>query len=1258
MNPLLDRLSVVRRRFRVVTVLSGVFAVTAFAIGAATLLGLFDYSNYLPRLIRATALVGILAGAGALFFKLLIDPLARRSDNLSLALRIEEMHPELNDALASTIQFLENPDSPVAGDPAMRAKAIEKATKQCASFDFFAILDYRFLGLAALAVVVTVAAAAHFLYHEPELSRTALLRVVDPFGNHPWTVVDVPDAAQRIAVGQPFRLKALFAGVIPANAKIEVQEKDRFTKKFKSRPDTIAPVKIDSTKRAGSIVMPLDVTQRPLEFRYRILAGDGSFPPRSGWQTIEVLEPPTYIERNGQPSPQITLHYPRYTGLPSPAKMSPGTRHIGEIIQGTEIEFHAAVDRPLKSAVIEIKPLDASLRLASIVGFIGQPSLLPQMSPMAFQHAFSWFHPITLDADRTKLSARFRPWVAGSYAVHLVDDNGLIRIYDAEMRVAIDPVPVVQLRRPSVSQSYLPTAEIPVKLLAEDDVFAVRQVFLEYRKKNAQGDWLDAPTRMTIHDPNSNAILLRGITKSAVPFEQVLPVRPKKLDLTMVWKLNKRFKPGEIISLQAGADDFCDIFTPRRPGRSHEVEIRIVSPDQLDRELDKNLAQVQQELAALKKLEDEAQKLLDDIPKDKQDAKALDQAIEAAQKVRQVQERIGAKADEGLRDKLDKMQQTIKDNKLPGSEVQDQVKAIAQELERLAQEDFPKLEQDLNDLRKDLAGASKKSNDKKSPLEKSKESNKDIQKTLNDLAKSLDRWSDLAQLKGQARDLQEKQEALAKETNEAAQKKNAAKLRELAGQQRKLENDTKDLLDRIREVKKQQDDIAVKEQGNAEEGDEDAKQRAEDAKDASKRLNKARGVAASEELNKKMANAADELNQNQPDGAEQKQKQAAKTLDRVAKALEGEKDDDIDRLRRAQKQANAAQENLDKLKRKVDDAQKNQKAAGNPEDRKQQAEDLRAAADDLREQARQLQRLQEKKAARELQRAAEDLDKAAKKLEAGEAGEAENLEAEAQEHIEKAQKELEHLRQELAREQLAQIEDRLKGLRERQFATMDETKDLHDKVAMKNQWSRGLIERLEGQRQTQTGLAKETQSLEEKLKGALVFEHILKKAGKSMEQAGERIGERKKDAKDWLAQPFDKDGLAQEKKGFDETLKLQKLATDRLDRLLDAIKDTPPQVAKQEKKEPPKKNPDEKDPPEPKNGIRPQDGIPPMAQLKALKAEQEEVYERTKTFARENPDPNNLDDNRQKELRELTEEQGRLRQLFEQMTNRRDGDMP
>lgn len=1289
-SPLLHRLAVVRTRYRLVTFASGIFATAAFVVGVITLVGLADSMNHLPRFIRAAALCGLLAGTGFLIYQLLVYPLGRRSDNLSLALRIEDQHPELNDALASTIQFLENPNSPLAGDPALRERAIAKATHQASSFDFHAILDYRFLGITAAALLVTVAAAGHFLYHEPELSRTALLRVADPFGNHPWTNISVPDPQVRIAVGQPFKLRGELAGVVPGTAKIEMQAKNPITKKYENRPDMLVPVKAGSSKRSGSFATMLDVSQKPLEFQYRVTSNDGSFPPRRGaWHTVAVLPPPAFSELDGLPSPQIRLHYPDYTGLDSPKDLSPGTRHL-DMIQGTVVEFRAAVDRPLKSAVLEFKPVDPSLRLStlcSLVGGIGGQSLLPKLGAVA-THG-SWVQEITLDPTGTKLSANFRPWIAGVYTIHLADENNppLTKSYEADLRVAVDPIPTVQMRRPVSSQSYLETAEVPVRIVAEDDLFAVRSIFLEYRKKNAQGDWVDAaPTRVTLYDPATHGAALRALTGIAAPFERLAPMRAKRLEAGKNWALKSMFKVGDIVAVHGAADDFCDLFPSRQPGHSHEVEFRIVSNDDLAREVDQKFAEVQQDLAAIKQIEDEVQKLLDAIPKNKDDpkenAKALDQAIEAAQKAKQVKERLGNRPDEGVRDKLAKIEQTMKDNKLPESELKDQVKGVAAEVERLVQEDFPKLEQDLADLRKELAGA-QKSKDDKSPLDKSKESNKDIQKSINDLAKSLDRFADLQQLRADLRNKMDAQQALADRTDklnkdmdklnkeaELADTKQAKKLIEdekqklrdeagaIAGDQKKLQEEMKNLMSKMDQVKRRQKEVEREEKARAEDGDKDAVQRAADASDAAKKIDAAKNAAGTKDdpkLDKQMADAAEALKRADPRGneARQKQAEAKKTMDQMMAALDGKKDDE-DRLRRKQKDADIAQEKLGDVRKQIGKMQNQPK--GQKIDPKQQAKDLRQAAEDLKDEARRLMRLQEPKAARELQRAADELENAAKKVEAGE--NADQEEAKAQEHIANAEQQLQHLQEELAREQLARIGDRLKGLKERQDAALERTKELQKKTEAN--WTRGLVEALGGDQKSQVGLAGETQSLEEKLKGAAVFEHILKKAGKAMTQAADSMTEHKEVAKQIQVAGNDPDALkklrSDDKARFDETLKQQKMAADRLDRLLEALKDTPPQVAK---KDPPKdqKNPEGKqEPKEDQGGMRAQDGIPPMAQLKALKAEQIEVFERTKDFARANPDPMNLNDAQQRELRELTEEQGRLRQLFEQMTRKKDGD--
>ena len=263
---------------------------------------------------------------------------------------------------------------------------------------------------------------------------------------------------------------------------------------------------------------------------------------------------------------------------------------------------------------------------------------------------------------------------------------------------------------------------------------------------------------------------------------------------------------------------------------------------------------------------------------------------------------------------------------------------------------------------------------------------------------------------------------------------------------------------------------------------------------------------------------------------------------------EGKKDDEL-RLKKKQKDAQAVQDKLDniaaaqeKLTKKVRDAQKIE----DPEARKAELKCLGEEQEKLKEEAqknaRELSRLNEERASQELNRAAQEMANAAEKLADGE-NPAQDQE-EALNRLEEAQKKLQNFQEELAREQLAKIEDRLKGLKERQDAALERSNELHKKVLRQNQWTKGLLPTLKGDQSSQEGLAKEADSLREKIKEAKVFEHILAKAAKSMEEAAKVMDKRLDEARD-RTEKFGKEELADENKRDEDTRKLQSQASQR-----------------------------------------------------------------------------------------------------------------
>ena len=66
-----------------------------------------------------------------------------------------------------------------------------------------------------------------------------------------------------------------------------------------------------------------------------------------------------------------------------------------------------------------------------------------------------------------------------------------------ELRILKDPVPEIKLVKPGTTVTSKPDGKVAFKFNVTDDLFAVKSVFLEYRRKSADGDaarqWADAP---------------------------------------------------------------------------------------------------------------------------------------------------------------------------------------------------------------------------------------------------------------------------------------------------------------------------------------------------------------------------------------------------------------------------------------------------------------------------------------------------------------------------------------------------------------------------------------------------------------------------------------------------------------------------------------------------------------------------------------------------------------------------------------------
>lgn len=1272
MNPLLRRLASVRRRVRFLEGWRGLCAVLALVVGVATAAGLLDWYVNLPSLPRALVLTGLLGGAGFLAYRTLYLPLARPCDDLTLALRIEEQYPELNDALASTVQFVQQPaDSPTAGSPGMREKAVRQALEKAASLDFMRIVNTRGIYLLTAAAALLAGTAGYFLLFHTTFAWTALCRLAEPFGPHTWTRVamDRPPPT-RVAIGQPYVLFGTVEGIVPAQATIEIMGQ--------TRTDKVVP--ITRSGSAGAFRTALDMTQAKGEFRFRIVANDGSFPPRAGvWHTVKVLPPPSLVDLDGEASPQVALYVPKYTDLASPIQLTPGTRHI-EALAGTKVVLRARADRPLKAAQISYAPENPLLAKAAMLSALGQADVLGGIA--AFVAGTPVWAPVPAEfenQERTTFRITFMPWITGSYVLSLLDDDDLPQHFTGGLRVVVDPIPIVKLQRPGSTLTVQPDAEVAFAFDVEDATFAIRSVFVSYRRKTAEGTWAEeGPQRTTLYaGPSYGRALPRVLgLVGKMPAFGPIKLRPKRLNVASRWALRNQFKEGETVVLQVCADDFCDVYAVREPGRSHEVELRIVSKFELAKAVDEKLAEAQQELARMQKMQKNAADLVKDLVEKKTiTQKEVDQVVEAEQMQRQVQERVGTRPDEGLRGELQKLLQMLKDNKMTDGEARIRAGMLKGELDRLAQQELQQALPKLAEARKALATEEQKGGkatpetkgtEPKEPetkgggkearqaLDKAAELQRKAQKSLDELARAMNPWASMQQIRAEARDQREKQLALKQKLEELqGRKKDEEKVAPLNPEELKLYRDEMNkFAEAQKNLGKRADDLAkmMKDahQKRVEQKDAEAAQR---LKDALRQMEK-------DPLASRMRDVARDLEGKTapPQKALQQQERAAKDLEKVIAALEGRGDDVTERLIKQREKAGKAMDRLQKkmrdLEKKVADAKK----IADPQERLQKMKQLAKEHDALRqemeEQARQLARLQEQRASNQLQGAAEDIDRAARKLGQGDPGEQERQEA--KDRVKDAQKKFNENEQELAREQLAKIADRLKALKERQDAAVERSKDFHKRLMAKKFWADEYADSIGGDAEAQKGLAKDADTLREKIKQAKVYEHLLDRSARDMEKAAEIMEERKADglanrADPKLGQLMEKEELENEDRLNGETVKYQKRAAQRLGHLLEALKQ---EIAKlDEKKKQREQNPEQGDQPDQQGPpMRAADGIPPMAQLKALRAEQLDVNERTADFAKRHPNTDNLTPAQRRDLEQIQQDQDRLYRLFQEVT--------
>jgi hypothetical protein len=1258
MNPLQVRLAALRRRLRLVITFRGACWLLAILLIALALTGLLDWwvPGHLPSLVRAILLSAALAVAGYVAYRYLVSPLQASADDLSLALRVEAHYPILNDALGSAVQFLEEPTPAAeASSPSLRRKSIERALGFAGDFDFRAVVNSRGMGLAGLStfasgLLVLVLALAY-----PQPSWTALLRFADPFGGHDWplqTQLSV-QARDRIARGELFEIRASVSGVIPERAIVAFR--------FTGGTPFEQGYAIGRDGPAGSFVARMEAGRIQHDFDFQVRANDATV----GWSHVEVLPPPQLVPLDGRPSPQVHVRPPAYTDVPE-QDLPDGTSSI-EAAAGTQVRVRAAVDRPIVRAWLEypgdLQPLLSELHAVTAVSTSVAPlPLFPATGIALLSNGGSaslMQFPAEIDGDGQVLTLDFPARISGTFALHFEDDRGISNSRLLEIHAVMDPAPVVHIERPARSQDsldILPDAEVTLHVQAEDLTYAIRSVYLEHRQKGSDGAAAE-PGHLMLYDHEVlERALPRLLPMASLRGSSSLRLRSPRLDIERRWSLaGLHLQEGDVVTLRACADDFDDVTVGKKPGCSEEVELRVVGRDLLDNLLDRAQAQIEQEIARLRKEQQEALEKV--IPAERQwanqsplEPKHLDDLIQAEQIQEQMRTRVGTRV-EGLRAQVARVLQTTRDNHFPRSSTQDRMESVQNELDRLAREELDQIEPRLTEARKaqelNPGKAPQRSHEKL--LSEARKHQDEIEKTLGELLKLLEPWTSTHEVKAEARSILQEQRKLQEDTAKLAKDltgkdmpdlapSEKGKLEETSERQNKLAERTAQMLEKLERL--------AAEKAKAQDADA-----AQQLRDAAKR---GRDTAAAE----RMQEATRNIQNNQLAEAGNRQNASIKAMEDVTRTLEDRREEELDRLVKKMKDAERRLADLaqrqEELRKKARQASQTTDPAKRQEELKRLARAQEQLEKETQETVRELSRLRMERARQALTQASGRMQRAGRQMD--QAGNPEGQQEEALDRLNEAQREVQQARQEaeeeLARERLAKVADQIKGLKERQTPLSAEAARIHRSVLENKQWTRPLAASMRQLAEAQAGLGDEAQRLAtDKLEAAKVFSRLLHRSAESMKQASERMRRRLDQALERTEKTPEGEepslDLPAEQLADAETQQAMSASDRRLELLLDALK------------------------PEASLSLRAgranggqgggggggsgrgggaSDAIPALAQYKALRALQEEINDRTKLFSKQHPDPKNLSAKDRDQLQGLHQEQQELEELFHEIT--------
>jgi hypothetical protein len=642
-----SRIATLRAQVRRILALHGMSWVVGLVVPIVIALGLLDWMFHLDSLVRLTALVGLIGFALWLGYRYVLTPLVVRFPDLDIAMRIEERWPGLNDRLASTVQFLRmSADDDQFGSPALREATIRQTLEETRAIDFREVIEPRPLVRALGAASVALLVSLTILLAAPTLSTIALRRLFQPYGTTRWPQRIHLTLLERETPRIVARGEPFTLGVRVGKGEA-VPGSARATYRFSNGEVVTEPLR---TVEGGVFRGRMEAVER--DFKFSVAAGDDSTSIHD--VAVKVVPPPALKDVS------IRLVPPAYTAI-APFTLASGNTQV-RAVEGTRVEVTASANKPIRSAALHLGESAAQ-------------------------------QPVGFDKSRTRLATNFTVASSFPFWFELHDQDGFANReaprYD--VRSIRDEAPRVVVEEPANDRDVPAKATVPVRFTVDDD-FGIQSARILY--KTASGG--SEPTKV---------VALPLWDAKDLPAGQP----SKHQEVSFAWNLAPLNLPaGSVITFHAEALDLDNRKGPNL-GKSRELRLRILSDEEIARQLDDQRREIREETARILAMEKQAQVPVKEAIRKLADTDTLDQAardeLKNAEMIqRQVGSRINSRTD-GLEHKIQRLLDDMGNFKVANPDARKQMEEMQAGVDRIRDNHLGPAEQGLTHAAKNLEEA-------------------------------------------------------------------------------------------------------------------------------------------------------------------------------------------------------------------------------------------------------------------------------------------------------------------------------------------------------------------------------------------------------------------------------------------------------------------------------------------------------------------------------------------------------------------------